>query len=167
MGMTSISLERSAESSSFPGGCGWALALHCFLTSVVFCAKECDEDVSVRSCVLLVPSLYGHWECGRFICRRGVWRSEWWVAPPKKEREKKCAEHVSMFMLPMSTNHFTCRMCCSTAAFRLKSRREASLTSSSRRKPSVNSTVGCLQEIWGDLRVRGSSARNPGLTLPG
>lgn len=35
-----------------------------FLTIVILCAEERDEDVGIRSGILLVPSLYGHGKRG-------------------------------------------------------------------------------------------------------
>lgn len=57
--------------SQAPWGGMWVNhALPCFLTSVILRAKERDEDVGICARILLVPGLYGHRECGRFICQK-------------------------------------------------------------------------------------------------
>lgn len=43
--------------------------------------------------------------------KRGVWRSDWQIAPPMKGGGRKCTEHISLPMLTISVNDFTCSSC--------------------------------------------------------
>lgn len=100
---------------------------------------------------------------------RGVWRSEWHIAPPMKGGGRKCTECVSVFMLTICMNRFTCSMCCPAAAFSLETSRRQRCglphLQLTRKAPSQWS-CRCLGKAWNDCEDQRLISRSPGLTLP-